>query len=439
MTKDYRRPWLLARLLVLIAMLAVMGMNAGQGLAAGPLYGSFRGESYGTFANATAGQLATTLGRSAYIGTGCAGTGGVTRTNSIDDIQSNDSGKSFRAEKLYTTVFTIKTETTALNRDTAKVSGLNTLNGAVRATSVFAVARTSATTTTASSTFTESRFENLVVAGRAISTSVPPNTRVDIPGFGHAILKQTIASGDGKNSSELTVNMIVINITVANSLKIPVGSQIIVAHAKSGFIRTQPPYVVNGQAYATYARSTSTLVENRLGRSAAIGMGCQGTGGNTRTNNINANSYTNVLTTGTGTTTAYGLVQSTGTRALMTANVQKVNLLGGSITADGVKAVSESRYASGRGTNSTAGSQFLNLRVLGVFTPTTAVQPNTRVELPGIGYAILYEVKQSASTSGSRTLVNMIHMYVTNGANNLGLPAGTEVIVASADSSTNRF
>ncbi|MBA3349240.1 MAG: hypothetical protein H0T12_01670, partial [Actinobacteria bacterium] len=42
-------------------------------LAAG-LKGSFRGNAYGTFANAAAGNIATQLGRSAYIQCRCNGT-----------------------------------------------------------------------------------------------------------------------------------------------------------------------------------------------------------------------------------------------------------------------------------------------------------------------------------------------------------------------------
>jgi len=76
---------------------ALLGSSPGSGAAATVLRGSFRGDAYGTYANATAGTLATTLGRSAYIACGCKGTSGVTRSNTVNTV---DAGKPFRAEAI---------------------------------------------------------------------------------------------------------------------------------------------------------------------------------------------------------------------------------------------------------------------------------------------------------------------------------------------------
>lgn len=399
--------------------------------AVGDLPGSFRGDAYGTFANKTAGQLATTLGRSAYIGPACRGNDGATRTNSVDDVNA---GRAFSAEQLFTTAYSDKTATSAVVKDTARVSGLSTLNGQVRATAVYAVAQTSANTRTISSSPAGSTFENLMIAGQPVASNVAPNTRVNIPGFGYAILKQISRQGDGVNSSLISVNMININITQANSLNIPVGARIIVSHAKSGYVRGEPTTIVSGQAFATFARSSADTVKNRLGRSAAIYMGCIGTNGNVRSNNVKSLSLPGVFTGGTGTTTVYGARIGGAAVARVTSTVQNVNLLGGQITASGVKAISRTAFSATGNTTSTQGSEFTNLSVLGVAVPSASVTPNTRVELPGIGYAILYEVKTVNEPVRARTLVNMIHLFVTDGANTLGLPAGTEIIVASADS-----
>ena len=41
-----------------------------------------------------------------------------------------------------------------------------------------------------------------------MTTDVSPNTRVDLPGVGYAILNEQVPAGDGVTSAGLTVNMI---------------------------------------------------------------------------------------------------------------------------------------------------------------------------------------------------------------------------------------
>jgi hypothetical protein len=136
-------------------------------------------------------------------------------------------------------------------------------------------------------------------------------------------------------------------------------------------------------------------------------------------------------------TTANGGQTSTGPVARTSAKVQNLNLLSGLITADAVTGVARSTYGTGGGAYSTAGSGFVDLRVLGRAVSST-VAPNTRVELPGIGYAILYQTSGAKTTTSARVAVNMVHVYITT-ANSLGLPVGTQVIVASASSSVRKY
>ncbi len=71
---------------MLLALVALLVGSVGTAQAATSLKGSFGGEAFGTYANATAGKAATTLGRSAYIACGCLGTGGVTRSNTVNTV-----------------------------------------------------------------------------------------------------------------------------------------------------------------------------------------------------------------------------------------------------------------------------------------------------------------------------------------------------------------
>jgi hypothetical protein len=82
---------------------------AGTASAAKQLKGSFRGNVYGTFANAKAGDIATTLGRSAYLVVPCNRTDGKTNTNRVTSVDAGDAAK---VDTVYNTVMTDKTART---------------------------------------------------------------------------------------------------------------------------------------------------------------------------------------------------------------------------------------------------------------------------------------------------------------------------------------
>ena len=138
-----------------------------------------------------------------------------------------------------------------------------------------------------------------------------------------------------------------------------------------------------------------------------------------------------------------GAVDNSVSSAQSTSELENVSVLGGLIKADGVTGTASSyRNASGAASDA-AGSGFVNLLVNGV--PVTDVAPNTRVALPGVGYAVLNEQQRTGdgvTTSG--ITVNMIHVVlqsVTGGGCSplMGcLPEVTmivgEIVVGSASS-----
>lgn len=116
------------------------------------------------------------------------------------------------------------------------------------------------------------------------------------------------------------------------------------------------------------------------------------------------------------------------------SELENVSVLDGLIRADAVTAMASS-YVNESGAGSNAeGSGFVNLVVNGV-PVTTEVGPNTRVDLPGVGYGILNEqIPTGDSVTTSGLTVNMIHVVLTD---LLGAKTG-EVIVGSATSSVTR-
>ena len=104
------------------------------------------------------------------------------------------------------------------------------------------------------------------------------------------------------------------------------------------------------------------------------------------------------------------------------STLESVSVLNGLITASGVVAIA----SSSGGTSDAEGSSLANLTVNGVSLDTPA--PNTRVNLPGVGYVVLNE---QTTTPGGIT-VNMIHVVLRT----FGVTIG-EIIVGSASSQVN--
>jgi len=130
------------------------------------------------------------------------------------------------------------------------------------------------------------------------------------------------------------------------------------------------------------------------------------------------------------TTMTSGAMDTQASTAQSTAHLENVNVLNGLITAETVIAATSSWVSGAAGWNA-EGSSFTNLVVNGVplgsgdYLPA----PNTRVDLPGVGYAVLNE--QIASGASGIT-VNMIHVVLRDALT--GITTGA-IIVGSVSSS----
>ena len=122
-----------------------------------------------------------------------------------------------------------------------------------------------------------------------------------------------------------------------------------------------------------------------------------------------------------------GLVSVTAT-----AEAADVDILNGLITAKSVLALATS-YANGTSAWSEAdGSTLLNLVIAGVAYPDGPPAPNMRVELPGVGYAVLNEqIARGDGLQSAGLTVNMIHVYLLDPVT--GAAAG-EIVVGAATS-----
>lgn len=116
--------------------------------------------------------------------------------------------------------------------------------------------------------------------------------------------------------------------------------------------------------------------------------------------------------------------------------MESASLLGGLISFTAITASAEDRFNGGLHARSAAGTQILGLRVLGL--PVSAsVAPDTRINLPALGYVIVNERKFPAPTANGLTQVNGLRIVVQT-ANTLGLPVGSEIVVAHAEANARR-
>lgn len=413
---------------ILISLVALL-VSTVPAAAVSELAGHHGGEAYGTRANAVAGDIAVKLGRTAYQVCPCLGTDGEMISNTIDTVQAGDAGNVFRAAVAESIAQADKqSDGTAYTKLIAEIADVNALDGAVTADLIRAKALVGATENGFTTSSKGSRILGLRVLGQLVDVSA--GARVDVPGFGYIELKDVEQGGDGAVRRTLTVEMLRIVITKDNSLDIPVGTRIIVAHAQAVYSRLEPVGLVTGSAFAADASSTLATVENRVGRAAAIYMGCISSDA-FRTNNVEQVDAPGVLATGTGVTTLSAKVDAARAKVKGTSSVQSADLLDGFLTADLIKGVSRTeRLANGSRSASYQGSRFVNLRVAGIAIGDE-VQPNTTIGVPGVGELVLYETVTKTTPDEIGAGVTMVHLTVDT-ANTFGLPVGTEVRIGFA-------
>ena len=139
---------------------------------------------------------------------------------------------------------------------------------------------------------------------------------------------------------------------------------------------------------------------------------------------------------GTGTTTAQTMSSPSGGEAKTTAKVESLSLLGGLVKASAVNAVALQSVAGGVVSSSTAGSGFVGLTVAGI-PVALGIPPNTGVNLPLLGEVVVNEQIFPTPTN-ERVRVNGLHVKIGL-LNLLGLPVGTEIVIAHADASATPF
>jgi hypothetical protein len=190
----------------------------------------------------------------------------------------------------------------------------------------------------------------------------------------------------------------------------------------------------NADAYGSFAFVGESVMS---GRTSLVTIGCQAKPGmhveNTMQNNQEEEQNTGgSMSTGSVRTAADAIKSSRTTKSLSTSIASAVNLLRGRITASRVRAVS-STFTAGTEVHTSSGGTVLSDLVVDGEAYRVEPGPNTRVTLDGVGYVVLNEQFSNLQATRPFLTVNGIHVYVTQ-ANAVGIPLGTQYIVAHATS-----
>jgi hypothetical protein len=309
----------------------------------------------------------------------------------------------------------------------ADVHDANLLAGLITADEVKAVSTTKHDDSGFHTSANGSTFVNLVVAGVPIIVNPPPNTQINLVGFGRVVLNEQITRIRARSAS-FTVNMIHVFIEQENILNIPIGTQIVVAHASSG-LTSGVQGTLDGQAYGTQARVTNVVTS---GPSALVRMPCLGTNGALRTNSIAEVQVPPLFSVGEVVDTAQGTVNSTSAVGELTSTVQAVDVVTSLVTASLVKADAHASNINGTLTFSDDGSMFVDLHVTGFPEIGDDVPPNTRLQIAGLGTLWLHRIIHTSNSIE----VRMIELIVTE-ANGFGISIGTDIQVAVAEASVH--
>lgn len=383
--------------------------------AAEPVFG-YQGNAFGSSV-VVAGVV--TSAPTAVVTYGCGTPAGFSRTQTT-------AGVNVPPSVLRTNTITVTGNTSASpteSKTTATAQNVNVLGGLVTANAVTAASTARNGAGGYSTSAAGTSLVGLKVSGLPILVSPAPNTRINLPGIGYVVLNEQ-TTRITPNSAGLRVSAIRAVVTQANLFGYDVGTTVIVAQAAAA-VNAPTAGFLGGFAYGTAAQLGNVLSSSPSFR---IDMPCAGTNGVVRERNGAGVDVPNLLDSGTIRNTVQGVANSTSARGQATSTVETVSLLNGVVEATGVRSVANASRSGGSTSLGSEGTTFASITVNGQPLVVADIEPNTQINLAGIGTLHL----RRTFTTATSIEVRAIEIVVLQAGNPLGLPVGTTVQVAVA-------
>lgn len=308
----------------------------------------------------------------------------------------------------------------------AETADVDLLGGLITAD---AVDTTSTTTFTGTDFTSESntQFVNLQISGFTLPVDIPRNFTVKIPGVARIVLNYAASSRNASTMVSAGAGLVVKLLQgVGDS---PLGSKIYLNPTYAAITTHIPetPVVLGGSAYGTQITASVLGINANVQKTAYQALSASGTDGDVVTNSTVGVSLPNIIDTGVITTTVRGTATNRSGDAQTTAAVANLNLLDGLVKAKVLKAVARTTLASGGHITLRHTSTLVGLRLGGQRIPVS-VDPNTRIDVAGLGTVILNQHQNF----GFGTTVIAARIIVSTAG--LGLPVGASVVIGYASS-----
>ncbi len=413
-------------LISLIALCALLSLtasvvNAASAIPASSLFpGVPNGYGYAIYVLAPSGLGGINYGPSVPVGLSCTTPPGSNAvTNSGPALPADPLIASGAANASITLNRTQGSLTIQTSED---IHNLRLLGGVIAANNIHTLVTSTASPAGASST-NGSTFSGLMVNGTPENNNPAPNTKLSLPGLGSVILNEQSGPFNASNATSIGVVAMDIQISSSNSLGLVTGTRIVLAFVQSAIA----PAAVTATSYGLYGLGLGGSTPN-VGPGAVAGVSCKG-----GSSSISSSSISSSLIGDTGieASSASGQITSSSANASSQNSILNLNLLGGLISANKVTTLATAMWNSSGASSRTGQATFQNASIHGTALPTNPA-PNTRENLPGLGYALFNEQSGSNDSSGANETVIGIDIYVTVANNSLGLPVGARIIVSLA-------
>ena len=204
--------------LLTLALVGPATLSAPGVAHAAPAGCSVSGESFGT---QTTGSALVASGKTADVVLPPGGTNSVNNTNNA----------TVSTGAITDTSLDVSVPTLATAASTSTVDGVAILAGAV--TGNFQSVSTSSSDGGTASTSSVGTYQSYSINGGPTQTTPAPNTRVDVPGVGFAIVNEQTPTGNGTNAAGLTVIGFDLHV-ITGTAAVPAGTEIFIASATSG-------------------------------------------------------------------------------------------------------------------------------------------------------------------------------------------------------------
>lgn len=312
----------------------------------------------------------------------------------------------------------------------AKVAGIDLLSGAIKLDAVEVTNKVQAVPGNFSNSF-DSKLLNLTIAGKSYPLSAQPNTKIGIPGLAEVTLNEQTVN---KGASGIQTKIVALKVTLLKDFGgAKLGSTIELTPSNVTVVSADGSQVgvpVGGFAYGSAVIAGAGNIRANVPPTALLNIPSIGTAGKTFSNStatVNAGKVLNlgVVETQINATSAVGFSD-----AFAQAQIARINLLNGAVTADAIKVKSKVMKTL-EGNTQEQSMDFINLKVAGKVIPIN-VKPNTSINVLGLGVVYL---NQQLSAPGYSAIVGV---RVIVGTKALGLPVGADVQLGVASTYTAR-